>query len=323
VVVDFHVHVLHPEVQRRTGNRTVLGGWGTRTPGGPDSAGRLAGMLDPEHQLADMDRRGVDVHVLSASLIAQYTGWAEPAEQAELEALSNDRIVAWVAAHPDRFVGLATLPLNDTGLALSELNRSRALGFRGVNLPACVGEDYLGAPRFHPIWEAIRDHGLVAFIHPDGARDAWFQQYALWNSVGQPIEEAKALASLILEGVLERCRGVRIVISHGGGYLPHYFGRLDRNVTNMPESVRNISQRPSAYLHDLYYDTCVYDRTILDAVLRRYGADRLVMGSDYPVGEADPVAFVRHVGTERDQAAVLGGTACALLGLARSTGSTG
>jgi len=124
------------------------------------------------------------------------------------------------------------------------------------------------------------------------------------------------LASLILEGVLERYPGLNIVVSHGGGYLPHYFGRLDRNVTNMPDSVRNINRRPSEYLHDLYYDTCVYDVTILDAIVRRYGADRLVMGSDYPVGDPDPVAFVRRADgvPEEDQARVLGQTACVLLG---------
>lgn len=317
MVVDFHVHVLQPEVQRRTGNRTVLGGWGTRGSGPDRQGSRTRGMLDPELQLAAMDRRGVDVHVLSASLVAQYTGWAEPPEQAELERLSNDQIAAWVEAHPDRFVGLATLPLKDTELALSELHRCVDLGFRGVNLPACVGEDYLGAPRFHPVWEAIRDAGLVAFLHPDGARDPWFQQYALWNSVGQPIEEAKVLASLILEGALERYAGVKTVVSHGGGYLPHYFGRLDRNITNMPDSVRKITRPPSEYLHELYYDTCVYDRSILEALVRRYGAGRLVMGSDYPVGDPDPVDFVRGCDAiaQADQRAVLGETASALLGL--------
>ena len=131
-------------------------------------------------------------------------------------------------------------------------------------------------------------------MHPDGARDLWFQEYSLWNSIGQPIEEAKLLASLILEGVLEQLPELRIVISHGGGFLPHYAGRLDRNVTNMPDSVRNISRRPSEYLRDLYYDTCVYDVSVLEALVERVGADRIVFGSDYPVaGDEDHLAFVR------------------------------
>jgi aminocarboxymuconate-semialdehyde decarboxylase len=115
--------------------------------------------------------------------------------------------------------------------------------------------------------------------------------------------------------VLERLPGLKIVVSHGGGYLPHYFGRLDRNVTNMPDSVRNISQRPSAYLHDLYYDTCVYDVSVLEALVDRFGAQRLLFGSDYPVGDENHMAFVRQARSlsEDDLAAIAGGNAARLL----------
>jgi aminocarboxymuconate-semialdehyde decarboxylase len=130
------------------------------------------------------------------------------------------------------------------------------------------------------------------------------------------------VASLILEGVLEQLPGLKIVISHGGGYLPHYFGRLDRNVTNMPESVRNISRVPSSYLRNLYYDTCVYDVSILEALVDRVGPDRLVLGSDYPVGDEDHLEFVRQARnlSEADLAALTGGTAAALLDLQRVAG---
>jgi aminocarboxymuconate-semialdehyde decarboxylase len=265
--------------------------------------------------LEDMDRRGIDVAVLSTSMVLQSSAWADATRQAEFERAANELIAGTVASRAERFVGLGTLPLKSTDRALAELDRLTADGLKGVNLPAQVDGDYLGAPRFHPIWEAIRERELVAFVHPDGARDPWFQDYALWNSVGQPIEEAKALASLILEGVLERYAGLKIVVSHGGGYLPHYVGRLDRNVTNMPDSVRNLSRAPSDYLHELYFDTCVYDVGTLDALVRRYGADHVVMGSDYPVGESDPVAFVRTVldGTDFDK--VAGANAVGLLHL--------
>jgi aminocarboxymuconate-semialdehyde decarboxylase len=140
----------------------------------------------------------------------------------------------------------------------------------------------------------------------------------MWNSVGQPIEEAKFIASLIYEGVLERLPELRIVMAHGGGYLPHYYGRLDRNVQAHPPSAVNLSRKPSTYLRDLYYDTCLYEPAMLDALVARVGADRLVMGSDYPVGDPDPVGFVERspsLGPE-ETAAVLGGTLANLLGLA-------
>src|SRR3954468_15515492 len=320
-LADFHAHFLTPAVMREAAPRWILSGFGTRPfsppePGSP-RARQTAAMFEPALQLAEMDARGIDVHVVSAATAVQGTDWAEPEHQAELERLNNDNAARWAAHAPDRFVGTFTLPLRDTQLALAELERAvDELGLRVANLPAQSQGDYLGAPRFHPLWEALVDRGVVVFMHPDGARDLWFQEYSLWNSIGQPIEEAKLLASLILEGVLERWPSLAIVISHGGGFLPHYAGRLDRNVTNMPDSVRNISRRPSEYLRDLYYDTCVYDVSVLEALVDRLGADRIVMGSDYPVaGDEDHVAFVRgarNVG-EPELAAITGGTAAQLL----------
>ncbi len=321
-VVDFHTHFLQPEVLRQSAERWILSGFGTRPfeppPPGSPRALQTEKMLDPAEQLEDMGARGIDVHVLSSSTVVQGTAWAEPELQAELERKVNDEAARWVAHAPERFVGSFTLPLRDVGLALRELGRAvDDLGLRVANLPAQVDGDYLGAPRFRAVWEALDDRGVVTFIHPDGIRDPWFQQYSLWNSVGQPIEEAKVMSSLILEGVLESLPGLRIVVSHGGGYLPHYFGRLDRNVTNMPDSVRNISRKPSDYLRSFYYDTCVYDASILEALVDRVGADRLVMGADYPVGDDDPVAFVRQAKnlSRDDIVAITGGTAARLLSL--------
>jgi aminocarboxymuconate-semialdehyde decarboxylase len=321
-VVDFHVHMCAPAVLARCANNTVLHGFGARPAVAPEPGSRLAAQLavmcDVDLQLADMDRRGVDVSVLSASTVVQNTSWAEPALQAELEARTNDELARWVERAPDRLVGSFTLPLRDVGLALAELERCTGeLAMRVVNLPAAVDGDYLGAPRFRPLWEAIEQGGLVAFIHPDGVRDPWFQQYALWNSVGQPIEEAKVMASLILEGVLDAFGDVTPVMAHGGGFLPHYFGRLDRNVRQWPDSVRSIARLPSDYLPRFYYDTCVYDPSVLDALASRVGPDRLVLGSDQPVGEPDPVGFVRRANTVDDASTpqVLGETASRLLGI--------
>jgi aminocarboxymuconate-semialdehyde decarboxylase len=321
-VIDFHTHFVHPPVMARCAPRGVLAGFGQHSfePPPPDSPrGRqTAKMMDPEAVIADMDARGIDVHVLTSSSVVQYTAWAEPEEQAGLERMVNDECARWVATAPERFVGSFTLPLRDMTLALAELQRaSTELGLRVVNLPAQVDEEYLGAPRYEPMWEALEARQIPVFVHPDGIRDPWFEAYSLWNSIGQPIEEAKLMASVILEGVLDRHPGLEIVVSHGGGYLPHYFGRLDRNVTNMPDSVRNISARPSEYLRRFRYDSCVYDVSILDALIDRVGADRIVMGADYPVGEDDPLAFVdRSTRLDDDQRrAVVGGTAAALLGL--------
>ena len=320
-IIDFHTHFAEPTVMAECMPRSVLAGFGRREFAPPPDSSRgaqLAKMLEPSAVLEDMDARGIDIHVLSSSTVIQYTSWAEPPLQAELERRVNDAAARWVAGAPKRFVGSFTLPLRDVALAMRELQRATGeLNLRLANLPAQVDGDYLGAPRFEPLWEALEAERVPVFFHPDGIRDPWFQDYSLWNSIGQPIEEAKLMASLILEGVLDRHPDLELVVSHGGGYLPHYFGRLDRNVTNMPDSVRNISARPSEYLRRFYYDTCVYDVSILDALIDRVGADRLVMGADYPVGDDDPVASVRASSRLDDaqHAAVTGGTAAQILGI--------
>jgi aminocarboxymuconate-semialdehyde decarboxylase len=140
----------------------------------------------------------------------------------------------------------------------------------------------------------------------------------MWNSIGQSIEEVKVMTSMIYGGVPEKYPRIPIVMAHGGGYFPHNMGRLDRNVTNRPDSMKNISKKPSEYLRSFYYDTCLYDRSILTALIKVVGADRVVMGSDYPVGETDPVGFVAGCPglTESEVAMINGGTAAKLLGLA-------
>jgi aminocarboxymuconate-semialdehyde decarboxylase len=176
---------------------------------------------------------------------------------------------------------------------------------------------YLGEERYAPFWEAVNDLGVVVWIHPDGIRDLWFQQYGMWNSIGQSIEEVKVMTSIVYGGVVEKYPGIKIVMAHGGGYFPHNMGRLDRNVTNRPDSMKNITKKPSEYLRAFYYDTCLYDTSILAALIKIVGADRIVMGSDYPVGESDPVGFVERCPgiSEAEVDMIVGGNAAKVLGL--------
>ena len=189
-------------------------------------------------------------------------------------------------------------------------NRPRAV-------PALQRHDgvYLGDPVYHPFWEAVHRRGMTVWIHPEGTRDPWFQRYALWNSAGQSIEEAKVMASLIYEGVMHRFPGLKVVVAHGGGYFPHYLGRMDRNHANRPDTVRNTGgKKPSEFLRAFHYDSCVYDPQVLKVLIERVGADRLVMGSDYPVGEKDPVGFIRSMNLSGDDVdRICGGNAQRLL----------
>ena len=320
-VIDFHAHVLEEECLRQAQGKTVLSGYGAN----PASVTRAANdvtrqkMLDPALQIADMARMGVDRSVISVSTVIQGTSWADPQTDAALNRRSNDRVAECCALHPNRFVGSFTLPLQDVDASLKETERAvNQLGLRVANLCAQYQGAYLGDARYRPFWEAANDLGIVVWIHPDGTRDLWFQKFGMWNSIGQSIEEVKVMASIIYEGIVETWPNLKIVMAHGGGYFPHYMGRMDRNVTNRPGSMQNITRKPSDYLRAFYYDTCVYDPEVLATLIRRVGADRLVMGSDYPVGDNDPVASVRATpGISASEVAMMtGGTAERLLGVA-------
>jgi len=314
--IDFHVHMLDEEVFKAAANKTVFTGFGAnpaRAPR-PGTEGLLARMMQPADIVEDMDSRGIDMSVITSSTVLQGTSWADPQTDLALCRRCNDTVADWVARFPARFIGSAVLPLQDVGLALKELERT---GFRVVNAGACYNGAYLGDPVYHPFWEAILRCDATVWIHPEGVRDPWFQRYALWNSAGQSIEEAKVMASLIYEGVMHKYPGIRIVIAHGGGYFPHYLGRMDRNTANRPDTVKNTGGRkPSEFLRSFHYDTCVYDPRVLKVLLERIGPDRLVMGSDYPVGEKDPVAFIeQNVSSEEQRQLICGGNAARLLGI--------
>jgi aminocarboxymuconate-semialdehyde decarboxylase len=328
-VVDFHVHVLEREVFERSWMHNVASCFGAKGPAQPGSRqdGLHRALLDPARLVEDMDRVGIDVSVLSLTTVVSGAQWAAPQTDLELNRRANDHIADLVHERPQRFAGSFSLPLQDLELTLQELERCvDELGLRVLNLPAAIDGVYLGSPRFVPLWEAVAERRLIAFIHPHGVSDPWFQEYSLWNSVGQSVEETKVMSSLIYEGVFDRWPEVRIVMAHGGGYLPHYYGRHDRNFTNRPETARNISAKPSQYLGRFYYDTCVYVPHVLEELVDLVGADHIVLGSDWPMGGIDPVEFVdsaRNVG-DAEARLIKGGTAAALLveaGLLTEAGS--
>jgi aminocarboxymuconate-semialdehyde decarboxylase len=298
-VIDFHVHMNDPDVNARSFSHNVMSGFGTRsfpraTPadGWRYEIGQKVN--DPALQIADMDRFGIGMHVVSLTSVSCNTDWAEPAEAAAMNRSANERIAGWVRDNPGRFIGSFTLPLQDMGLAMKEMAYAvDELGLKVASLSSNCRGEYLGEDRFRPLWERIHAANLAVFVHPHGASDTSLQPYFLWNGIGQPFEETRFMASMMHEGVLDAFPGLRIVMAHGGGYLPHYIRRLDRNYENSEATRANMARKPSEYLRDFYYDTCVYGADVLEALIERVGIDRIVFGTDYPVGERDPFATLK------------------------------
>ncbi len=316
-IVDFHVHFLVREVLEECLPHAVATNRGHhQLP--PHLLALFEKMMTPQRVIEDMDRLHIDMSVMSSAAVIEPTYWAEPALALNLSQQLNDAAAFWVTQSPKRLIGSFVLPLQDINLAIRELRRAvDDLGLRVANIPAELRGVYMGDARFRPFWEAAQDMDVVTFMHPDGAKDPWFFQWGMWNSLGQSLEEAKFMASVIYEGILESYPRLKLVIAHGGGYFPHNMGRLDRNVKNAPHSMKNLSRRPSEYLRNVYYDTCLYDPTVLSALVKIVGADRLLLGSDWPIGETDPLGFVDRCTdiNETDGRMIKGGRTAELISL--------
>lgn len=271
-------------------------GWYFSYPNGRVSGPFPAGMFDVGARLADMDRDGVDVHALSIPP-PQFQYRLEPAAAAAHARIYNDSLVDIARAHPDRFVVLGTLPMQDVASAVAEVERL-------VSVPEVVGLEVatnvtgtnLGDDGFADLWSAIAEAGLAVVLHPsDVAGHDRMHDHYLHNFVGNPTDSTLAAGSLIFSGVLERNAALRIALLHGGGFLPYQIGRFDHGWRVRPEANARIDRAPSEYLERFWFDTLTHDRASLEFLLQRVGADRLALGSDYPfdMADPDPVGSVR------------------------------
>ena len=317
-IVDMHTHFLvRPVLEQCLPHSVATNRGHHQLP--PHLFTLFEKMMRPQGVIEDMDRLRIDMSVVSSAAVIAPLYWAEPSVALGLAQQLNDTAAEWAAASPKRIIGSFVLPLQDVDMALIEFKRAvQDLGLKVANVPAEVRGVYLGDARFRPFWEAAQDLGVLTFMHPDGAKDPWFFQWGMWNSLGQSLEEAKFMASVVYEGVLETYPRLKLVLAHGGGYFPHNMGRLDRNVKNAPHSMKNITRKPSDFLKNVYYDTCLYDPTVLSALVKIVGPERLLLGSDWPIGDADPVGFVDRcpIVDESAKRMMKGGRALELVGIA-------
>lgn len=306
-IVDFHTHMADPVTLATSGVMQV-------------GAEREAALLKPEVHLERMRRLGVARHVILPAGAIQGVSWGDARQDLEINKRINDRVAEfWVGRAPDRFIGGFGLPTQDLKLALPELERmANTPGMRVLQVSSHTPDKiYYGDPSLDPLLEALQHFGIMLFIHPHlQMKDPPLDQYGLFNSIGQGIEEAKVMGNIIFQGVFEKFPRLKIMVAHGGGFLPHYPGRMDRNVGNMPGIGRNLKAPPSAYVKRFYFDSCVYSQTVLSALVKAVGSDRVVLGGDYPLGSPDPMSDVRQAPdlTAADVAAILSGNAASILG---------
>jgi aminocarboxymuconate-semialdehyde decarboxylase len=270
-----------------------------------------------EQRIADMDRLGIDIQAISP-VPTQYYYFAEAGLGRQAARLVNDGIATAVAQHPDRLVGMGTVPLQDPELAIHEMKRCIGeLGLRGIEISSNVAGQELAAPQYRPFFAAAEELGVLLFLHPLGfTHGQRLSDHYFNNLIGNPIESTIAVAHLIFGGVLEQLPGLKLCVAHGGGYLPAYFGRMDHAWRERQDCRQFIHKAPSEYLRQLYFDTVVFDTRQLHFLLETYGPDRLLMGTDYPfdMAEPDPVSLHAEIDAEARRK-ILGGNAARLLGL--------
>jgi aminocarboxymuconate-semialdehyde decarboxylase len=277
-------------------------------------------MESVEERLADMDSVGIDIQALSVAPYHMFF-WAEGDLGVEAFRTVNDELSHLVSSHPTRFVGLGAVPLQDTAAAIAELRRCRTeLGFPGIEISTNVNGEEMSVPRLEPFWEAVEALEMVVFIHPTGfTHPDRFTEHYFFNTIGHPLEETICTGRLIFDGVLERYPGLKVVLAHGGGYLPAYGGRFD-HAYHAREDVRHgLPRPPSEYLAKLYFDTMVFEPDQLGFLIAKYGADHVLLGTDYPydMGEDDPLGLIDRVeGLSAEETRLItGGNAARLLGL--------
>ena len=322
--IDIHTHILTQETA------ALLSQAGAKVTITPDDAESAAldvggvvyrpfptGGFDIARRLQDMDATGVDVHVLSATP-QTYLYKQEAALGATTSAIQNDQIAKHIAAHPTRFMGIATLPMQDPKLAADELTRAmNKLGLRGAMFASNILGKNLDDPSFEPLWAAAEELGAFMFIHPNNVAGAErLKSYYLVNLIGNPLDTTIAAACLVFGGVMDRHPRLKVCLAHAGGFMPYQAGRWIHGWRVRPEPKKNIPQEPATIVGRFLYDTIAHSDESLAFLIERAGAAQVMLGSDYPYDMAmmDCVAHVRGLKiSDNDKAAILGNRAEALL----------
>lgn len=318
--IDIHAHLLPPSAMtaldsdgRWYGSTIELGERGNPvlvTNGRKRALGADSHLIDLDGRVAEMDRLRVDTQVLS--LVPLLLGYDLPAGDAiALTRDTNDEIAGYVRDRPGRFLGLASLPAQDPDAAIAELERAMGRGeFVGVELGTNVNGISWDDPSLFPILAAAEHANAFVFFHPNDprARDV-LQPYYTRNLIGNPLETTMLVASLIFGGVLDRLPDLRIGLAHGGGYATFAIGRYDHGNRVRPEA-KDMQRIPSDYLDCFLVDALVHSEKAVRYLVDVMGADRVVMGSDFPadMGPVDPVGEIERspLLTDAEKRAILG-----------------
>jgi len=306
--VDIHTHILPPgwpDLNKKYGVDKFLRFEKTDPCNANlvDSKGKLfrkveSNCWDPEKRLEECDRFGVRVQVLS-TVPVMFSYWATPSQGREVSHFLNDHLASVVSEYPTRFVGLGTVPMQDTKLAIAELERCRKqLGLAGVQIGSNINGKNLGEPEFFEFFQAAEELGAAIFIHPWQMLGAdRMDKYWLPWLVGMPAETSLAICSILFSGMLEKLKKLKLCFAHGGGSFPFTLGRIAHGHEVRPDlcAVDN-PHSPREYAGKFLVDSLVHDPLALEFLIRTLGENSIALGTDYPfpLGELEPGSLIEN-----------------------------
>jgi aminocarboxymuconate-semialdehyde decarboxylase len=259
---------------------------------------------DPNVRMKEMDMTEVSQQVLS-TIPVLFNYFAKPEHGLETARFFNDHIAQCVEQHPDRFIGIGTVPMQDVDTAIKEMERCvHELKLPGLEIGSNINTKNLGDPDFDPFWEAAEQLGCSIFVHPwemMGEKD--MQKYWLPWLVGMPAETSRAICSMIFGGVFQRFPKLRVAYAHGGGSFPVTVGRIEHGYNVRPDLCAIDNQvNPRDYIGKFWIDAQVHDAKALDFVMDVIGSDKICMGSDYPfpLGEHHPGKLIESMNYSKE-----------------------
>jgi len=318
VTIDLHSHIAVPRAAEFVKPHLDLATIPLARYATPDSkalnirqdADRASRMTAYDERLGDLDAMGIDLQLVMCAPNQCY--YTVPLDIAvESARMVNDGIAEYVAGKPDRFVALGTVPMPDGTEAAKELERCiKTHKFKGVQILTNVAGRELSDPTFAPFWKKAEELGALVLLHPMGFTEgARLSRFYFNNVIGNPFETTLALHYLIFDGVLERHPGLKILAVHGGGYLGAYAGRIDHAWGARSDCQAGLPKPPTHYLRQVYFDTVVFTPHQLHALIDTFGADHIVMGTDYPydMAEYEPIEHLVSAGLDQSAIAAIAG----------------
>ena len=255
-----------------------------------------------ELRIKEYEKHHVQVQVV-CTIPVMFSYWARPLDCQDLSRYLNDHIAALIQEHPMHYLGLGTLPMQDTELALHELERCREIGLQGIQIGSNINDLNLNEDRFFPVFELCEKLGMAILVHPwNMMGEKQMQRYWLPWLVGMPAETTRAICSMIFGGIFERLPRLRVNFAHGGGSFLATLGRIQHGYNCRPDLVAiDNAVPPGNYLGRFWVDTVVHDKHLLEFLVKMLGPARVALGSDYPfpLGDLELGKFIEE--TDLDQ----------------------